>query len=157
MGLSQNDIMNLNIDGKGAVDMHAEALAKNSGVRADGGMAQHDIIKQRVRNSRPGTSTGTGVKNSDEMYQHIMSMKKSGLLPQMLQRAGIKKDYLQEDDMGGAGGGAPVGSVSGGSMGVGSGNNSTMTSSGSPVVGMNSGTLKKIDTCYNAMTCKKGE
>ncbi len=160
--LNQNTIMNLNLDGKGAVDMHAEALANNKGIKADGGMAQHDILKQRVRNAKPSTSSGNNfdeVKNSDEMYNHIMDMKKSGLLPQMLKRAGIKKNFIQEDDMGGAGGAAmsaaPAGGAGGG-MGVGSGNNITTTGS-EPIVGMNSGAMKKIDDCYNAMTCKKGE
>ncbi len=149
--LNQNTIMNLNLDGKDAVDMHAEALANNKGIKADGGMAQHDILKQRVRNSKPGTSgPGDSVKNSDDMYNHIMNMKKSGLLPQMLKRAGIKRDYIQEDDMGG-GSAAPAMSASpmGGGQPVGGGSE--------PTVGFNSGTMKKIDTCYNAMTCKKGE
>lgn len=149
-GLNQNTIMNLNLDGNKAIDMHAEALAKNGSVKADGGMAQHDIIKQRVRNSKPGTSSGNAIKDSDDMYNHIMNMKKSGLLPQMLKRAGIKRSYLQEEDGGAAGG---VVAAAGASMGVGSGNNVSMSGS-EPVTGFNSGALKKIDNCYNAMTCK---
>lgn len=149
--LNQNTIMNLNLDGNKAVDMHAEALANNSSVRADGGMAQHDILKQRVRNSNPSTSTGNNfgkVNDSDEMYQHIMNMKKSGLLPQMLQRAGIKKDYLHENDM--AAGGAPVSAAPmGGGQAMGGGSE--------PTVSVGAGAMKKIDTCYNAMTCKKGD
>jgi len=148
--LNQNTIMNMNLD-PGSIDMHQEALANNPSIRADGGKAQHDIIKQQVRNSRKVTSD-SGIKeiqNSDDMYSKIMNMKKSGLLPEMLQRAGINKTYLREDSMG-AGGGMAVGG--GSPMG-----GAPVTVSGSePQASFGGGAMKKIKNCYNQV-CKGGK
>lgn len=147
--LNQNTILNLNLGGTKAVDLHAEALANNNEVRADGGMAQHDIIKQRIRNS----TSSNPIKNSDDLYNSIIALKKSGLLPKMLKRAGIKVNYIQEDDIGGVGvGGGGVGApVTASSMGSGQ----PMGGGSEPTVSFGSSTMKKIDDCYNAMTCSK--
>jgi len=113
-GIDQSTILALNTGGPKAVDLHKEALAK-AGVSIDGGLAIGEIQKKRMLNK----TSGLNVHNSNDMYNTILKLKKSGLLPEMLRRAGIKKEHLLENGFGVGGGystagGSPIVPLGGG-------------------------------------------
>jgi hypothetical protein len=123
------------MDGAKAIDTHKEALAKNSNVQMDGGASAHDIIEQRVRNKSTLAKNNKVINNSDDMYQNILELKKTGMLPQMLQKAGIKRKHLMENEGVSVSGSAPMG--------------------GEAPIAPLGGAMKKIDDCYEVISCKK--
>ena len=94
-GISQDTILSLNKDGSNSIDLHREALIR-AGVQPDGGASILDIQKKRMRNKASGLNANTK-NNEDDLYKTIIKLKKSGLLPEMLRKAGIRKEHLIEN------------------------------------------------------------
>jgi hypothetical protein len=106
-GLSQDTILTLNKEGTGSIDLHKNALLK-AGINPDGGSSVHNIIKSRMRNK----VSGVNAEDSNDMYDKILKLRKSGLLKDMLKKAGINKNYLSES-MGGMVGSGPIAPMGG--------------------------------------------
>jgi len=102
MGATQAQILAINRNGSGAIDFQKEALSKMKAYPMDAGASEHDILKKKL--SLKATGLSGKLKNSDNLYNSIITLKKSGLLRNMLKRAGINKNYLNEMD----GSGSPM-------------------------------------------------
>jgi hypothetical protein len=94
MGVTQAQILAINKNGSGTIDFQKEALSKQNAYPLDAGESKHNILQKRL------TLKATGMKNvlkdSDDLYKSIIKLKKTGMLKDMLKRAGIKKDYFNE-------------------------------------------------------------
>jgi len=98
MGVTQSQVIALtkNIGNKeNKLDMHEEALTSQKNVQLDGGRSQHDILKNKISMKASGTNS---INTGDDMYNSLINFKKSGLLPNMLEKVGIKKKHLNESE-----------------------------------------------------------
>jgi len=100
MGATQAQILAINRNGSGAIDFQKEALSKMKSYPMDAGIDEHDLLKRKL--SLKATKLSKKLKNSDDLYNSIVTLKKSGLLKDMLKRAGINKNYLNEMDASGS-------------------------------------------------------
>jgi hypothetical protein len=109
MGVSQSQILAINLNGSKAIDFQKEALANNNSVPLDAGESKHNILRKKL--SLKSTGMTNNLKNSDDLYKTVLKLKKTGMLKDMLARAGITKKYLSEDGIGGMGGIAGSGPI----------------------------------------------
>lgn len=98
MSITPAQILAINRNGSGAVDFQKEAIANEKDYLLDDGISKHDILNRKL-SLKAGKLTDS-LKNSDDLYNSIVKLKKTGLLKDMLKKAGVSKKYLSEMDGG---------------------------------------------------------
>jgi len=94
MGVTQDQILAINKNGSGTIDFQKEALSKQKAYPLDAGESKHNILQKRL--TLKATGMKDILKDSDDLYKSIIKLKKTGMLKDMLKKAGIKKDYFNE-------------------------------------------------------------
>jgi len=94
MGVTQAQILAINKNGSGTIDFQKEALSKQGSYPLDAGESKHNLLQKRL--SLKATGMKDVLKDSDDLYKSILKLKKTGMLKDMLKRAGIKKSMLNE-------------------------------------------------------------
>jgi len=96
MGVSQDQILTITKNGSNAIDFQKEALSKQTAYPLDAGQSKHELLKKKL--NLKATGMDGELKNSDDLYKNILKLKKTGMLKDMLTRAGITKKFLDETE-----------------------------------------------------------